>query len=386
MLGRLTSCMLFLLACQTDTLPKHGQSDTAVDTAATIAEGCRADPGDPDKDREVVLSFPYDARGRQADLWGTWALSADGNLNPSSTRFSMGRSTMAEVVFTPDGRLALVPQEDGSIGIISEDGVVDMGLEGIYAERIVMEPSGEQAWAIDGNWQENGGGIYPLSIACDSPTVTLGERWLEAKLPADMLLLGDQRVVIGREVPGSAEGDDLALVDASGAFLAGADAFGDDDAVVTDAVLSRDGRYVLIADNSEFSGVPTRVAVVEIEGDALIPRQVINIEDPVGLFVAPDDGRVVVVSGYANALFVLDRTDALDAPYQLGGEPDYLGSSPQLPGSAALVMRGSLKGRLLVAEVEGVRQVDIEGGVVDRGLVPSEGSMEAIVGAIGVQP
>ncbi|HND34269.1 MAG TPA: hypothetical protein PLA94_29910, partial [Myxococcota bacterium] len=150
--------------------------------------------------------------------------------------------------------------------------------------------------------------------------------------------------------------------------------------------LSRDGRYLLISDNSEFSGVPTRIAVVEVGENSLIPVQVLDIEDPVGLFVAPDDDRVVVLSGYGDALFVLERTDNEAAPYVDTGAPSYRGGRPQLPGVGALIERGDLKGLLLLTEVEGVRQVQIQGGVEDWGLVESGPGLEDIPGAMGVMP
>lgn len=361
----------------------------------TIPDGCRADGGDPDKDRAVLVAFPYTAGGGQADAWGAWSLNADALLMQDSRRLDLGRAAMGEMVFTPDGQIGLAPLEDGSLLVYdAEAGTGSVLAEGsgadLYAERVVMEPSGERAWIIDGNWAENGGGVYPVDIDCIAPTVTVGDRWLPAKLPADLLLLDGSsgtggRVVIGREVPGASRGDDLALVDADGTWIAGADAFGDDDAIVSDAALTLDGQYILIADISEFSGVPTRVAVVALAGDTLTPVQIIDVEDPVDLEVAPDDDRVVVVSGYANALFSLDRTDDPGSPFRLAAEPDWLGTAPQLPGAAVQIRRGSLRGHLLVSETEGVRQVDILGGVTDRGVVAT-GGIDGIAGSIGVQP
>ena len=378
--------LLLLLACDParDDSKVQGQTDDS--GAPPIAEGCRADPGDPNKVRALLLSFPYDEAGNQTDQWSSWSLGTDGTLRTSQSRFSMGRATAGQVVYTPDGSIALAPQADGTIGVYAEGTVVEAALGDIYAEHIVMDPSGEKAWAIDGNWPDNGGGIYPLTIACDRPTVNIGARWIAAKLPAAMLPVDENWLIVGREVAGSGRDADVVLVDTNGNWLAEADAFGDNEAFVSAAVLSRDGRYLLIGDISEFSGVPTRVAVVEVGPSSLTPVQILDVEDPVGLFVSPDDDRVVVLSGYGDALFVLERTDNDAAPYKDTGEPAYRGGRPQLPGAGALIERGTLKGLLMLTEVEGVRQVQIQGGVEDWGLVQSGGGWQDIPGAIGVVP
>ena len=384
---------LCLAACTAGTEPgvKQGQAgdDSAADSADSATppvEGCRADMGDPDRDRAVLISLPYTRSGGQSDGWEAWSISGAGDL-AEGAGFTGGRATRGEAVFTPDGALALAPTEDGGLMLYAAGaGTAEILAPDLYAERVVMDPSGERAWIVDGNWPENGGGIYPVTIACDAPTVEVGRRWISAKLPADLLPLADGRyLVAGREVEGADPQDDLILVDADGAWISGADAFGDNDAIVSDAALTLDGRYALLADISEFSGVPTRVAIVGIDGDTLSPVQVIDVEDPVALLTAPDDDRVIVVSGYANAVYALERTGDTTEPFRLTGEPDYLGAAPQLPGAAAMIRRGSLRGRLLVAEVEGVHQFDTLGGLTDLGITPT-GGVDGIVGAIGAQP
>ena len=382
-----------LAACAGDPDPgvKQGQAgdDTAADTADTgaVPEGCRADGGDANKSRTALISLPYTRSGGQSDAWAAWSLSGAGELQPADQTFPGGRATTGEAVFTPDGQLALAPLEDGGLMLFdAEAGTATALAPDLYAERIVMHPSGASAWIVDGNWPENGGGIYPVDIACDAPEIEVGRRWISAKLPADLLPLPDGRfLVAGREVAGADEDADIALISAEGDLLSSADAFGDNDAIVSDAALTLDGRYALLADISEFSGVPTRVAIVELSGDDLTPVQILDVEDPIALLTAPDDDRVIVVSGYANALRALERTGDDQQPFRLSGEPDYLGASPQLPGAAAMIRRGDLRGRLLVAEVEGVHQFDTLGGLTDLGLTAT-GGVEGIVGAVGVQP
>jgi hypothetical protein len=70
------------------------------------------------------------------------------------------------------------------------------------------------------------------------------------------------------------------------------------------------------------------------------------------------------------------------------GEITYVGKEPQLPANGVLVDRGALRGRVYVAENEGVRQVRFEqdGRVTDLGLFSPGSGLENLVGAIGVTP
>ncbi|MGH7281015.1 MAG: hypothetical protein ACRELY_05790, partial [Polyangiaceae bacterium] len=67
----------------------------------------------------------------------------------------------------------------------------------------------------------------------------------------------------------------------------------------------------------------------------------------------------------------------------------YTHGAPQLPSFAALISRGALEGRVLVAENVGVRQVALEpdAGAVDVSFTSfDDGGLTSIVGVIGVDP
>jgi hypothetical protein len=170
----------------------------------------------------------------------------------------------------------------------------------------------------------------------------------------------------------------------------GVDAFPDDDAIVSSAAITPDGRYALIGDNSAFSGVPNRVAVVAVEAAGLTATQVLSpIEDPYALVASPHGDAALVVSGFGEELIVLgyDPND-LSTPFSIDGPPIYQGGPPGLPGKAVLIDRGDLRGRVLLTEYNGVRQVTFQpgGSVLDHGLTTFGAGMENNVGAIGVQP
>ncbi len=407
--------LLTLLACKEDALGPDpeglppigdtgaetgaaGDSADTADSAAPAAEGCRAEQQAADRDRLVVASFPYTAAGGQSDSWGAFTLDEAGQLQEGA-RFELGRTGWGQVSFTPDGEVGLVAQEDGSLGVFRALGpgeveVVHAAYTGdFYASAALTDASGEWVWIVDGNWAENGGGIYRAAIDCDDGSLGLAERLLEAKLPADLLFLRqrlDRAVLAGREADGAPAGDDASLLELGESLgvLGGADAFGDDEATVSDAAITWDDRYALIGDYSGFSGIPNRVAVVAVADDGLQAVQQIEADDPVALVASPHNDLVLVVSGYSNALFVLAYDPDSATPFSLQGEPAYQGADPQLPSAASLLARGSLKGLVILAENQGLRRVQLEGdGVVnDLGLSSFGSGYDRIPGAVGVQP
>jgi hypothetical protein len=353
-----------------------------------------------DRLRRVVVSHPYDAAGSASPVYEVLELSTTGALTRPGVTFRMGRATAGEVVFTPDGQVGLVVQDDGTLGIFTLDDagtptVIDPAFEGsFYAGRVVMDPSGALAWVLDTNWRNNGGGIYALRIHCDG-TVTDEGLVAPSKLPYAMSFLPDgssDALLAATDVLSSAAGDDAHRVHLDGvedaaSLIDGADAFGDDDAIVASLAVTFDGRYGLIGDNNLFSGTGNRVAVVGI--DPLAPSQLLtSIEDPVGLVASPYDNAALVVSGFGDALIALSYTPDAAAPFAVKGPLTYAGAKPQLPAQPVMIARGSLAGLVLVAETSGIRRVRFEpsGSITDLGLTSFGSGYTAIPGALGVQP
>jgi hypothetical protein len=169
--------------------------------------------------------------------------------------------------------------------------------------------------------------------------------------------------------------------------LGSADAFGDDEAIFAGAALSPDDAWLMIGDNSMFSGVANRVAVLSVEPQGLTARQVLDVDDPVDLLVSPWGDRAAVLSGYSNAVFEISLQGGQAGPWRLEGEIAYDGASPQLPAAAAMVERGGQRGLVLLTENQGVRRLRFsEGALQDLGLQRFGSGIEAIPGALGVQP
>jgi hypothetical protein len=347
---------------------------------------------------KVVVSHPYDAAQQPASGWELLDLSAAGAVAPTGASVQMGRATEGRMVFTPDGRIGLAAQEDGTIGELRLDDagqatVIEARRKGDWsASSLVMDPSGARVWVLDAQWRESGGGVYGLAIGCDGALRDEG-LYAAAKLPYAMALLagGDRAVVYARDLLDSTAGDDVHLLRLSTPpeRIGGASAFGDDEAIVSAIAVTPDEKFALIADNNAFSSAPNRIGVVAIDAAGVRAVQVLSpVADPVALAVSPFGNAALVVSGFGNAIRSLryDPTSAT-APFTLGGELTYVGKKPQLPGAAVVIGAGPLRGRVLIAENGGVRQVDFQpdGTIVDRGLTSLGAGTESVVGALGVQ-
>lgn len=372
----------------------------ACEDAAVVgpdASLCHSAPAGSPGGELVVVSHPYDAAGDPASTYQVLRLDDSGALTDTATTFEMGRSLGGEIAFTPDGAVGLLAQEDGTLGVFQLDSagavvVVHPSFAGsFYATSVVVDPRGDVAYVIDTNWRNNGGGIYRVAIACDGTLTDLG-LWLPAKLPAGLHVRGDRAVLVATDVAASPAGDDAHLLDWTAdppALIGGDDGFGDDDAIVASSAITADGEHLLIGDNSAFAGVPNRVAVMGLGSDALTAVQVLTpIEDPMAVLPSPHGDVALVVSGFGDAIFVLDREASETTPFSVRGELIYQGASPQLPGASVLVPRAALRGLALITENQGIRTVMMAGGgvVTDRGLHELGNGLDAITGAIGVQP
>jgi len=261
---------------------------------------------------------------------------------------------------------------------------------------VTIDPVGDVVYVLDSEWRDvgGGGGIYALRIGCDDSLVDAGMA-APAKLPYTMDFVPgrpDRAVVAAADILDVTTGPDVHLLDwgATPAVLARADAFVDDEQIVSASAVTFDGRYVLVADNAAYSGIPNRVAVVALEGDALrTVGMVTPLDDPVALVASPFDDAVLVASGFGDAIEWLgyDPADAVE-PFVAMGPLTYVGGGPQLPSAAVQVERGALAGLVLVAEVSGIRRVrfDGSGGVDDLGRTDFGSGLENIVGTLGVQP
>lgn len=372
-----------------------GDDDDIGDDDDDGTTGCPRTLAEADRVRYGAIGLPYTAAGDPANAWEIVALGTTGGVSFGVASFEMGRQPFGEVVFTPDGEVGLVAQDDGTLGVFTVDAqggvtVVHAGFEGsFYASRVVMDPSGERAWILDVNFPKNGGGIYGVTIGCDG-SLTDDGLLVETKLAYDMeIRTPGAAVVYAKSLADSPFANDLHKValDPIGQ-TSGVDAFPtDDDAIVADLAITDDRNFALIADNNSF-GTGDRVSVVDLVPTSPVHVQTLAIGDPVSIAVSPFDDAVVVANGFGNAVFVVPYDGSVVPPFGTPVELAYVGAAPELPANFVPMTRGELEGDVYLAELSGIRRIRFlgDGQVVDLGLVSRGGGVENIVGAFGFPP
>jgi hypothetical protein len=336
--------------------------------------------------------------GKPANKYEVLNLSADGKLTRPGVTFEMAEGE-GQIVFTPDGEIGIVAQgqaKERSLGVFRFDQngtphVVHQAFEpSFYPDHIVMHPSGQFAYVMSKQWEVHGGGIYRIDIGCDG-TLSEGGIVLPAKLPHTVVFLDQDRAFLASsDVLGSSPSEEAHLINLGTppTRLASSDGFGDDDAIVSAVAVTADGRYALLGDDSMFGG--ERVGVVAIKGNSLAFTQVLDgLPVPTALIPSPNNDVVLVVNGYPDDIRVLDYDPSNSSkPFSVRGKLAYQGVKPALPDDAIMIERGALAGRVLVAELYGVRQVQFTStapGVQDLGLFEIGKEFEDTVTALGVQ-
>lgn len=382
-----------------DDTAETGIGDTADsadtgDTGDVPVEGCRADPGDADRDRAVVVSFPYNKQGRAASAWEVLSLQAStGALSRPGTTFEMGRGYSGVVAFSPDGSLGIAPQDDGTVGIFTLDDkrvptVVEAawagGAEDFYVSGAVFDPSGERAWLIDGNWENNGGGLYEVAFDCETGAPTLVRKTLASKLAVALFPMGDTAVLVAAGADGQEGGDAWLLSGWPDApvVVVKATLFDYEDAILASAALV--GETLLVGDNSSFSGTDNRVAAALVGAGSLsASSKTTELLDPYAIAASPFGDAALVSSGFGDDLYVLSVAEG-----EVTASTKLPASGVALPGSSVVIERGELAGTVLVVENVAIRTVrfDGAGGASDDGVLAFGEEYTDIPGAIGVQP
>lgn len=378
------------------TITDAGAGDVTNNTNAH----CPLEYGPENRVRRVVVSHPYDEEGTHATAYEVLLLDETGTMSRPGTTFEMGRGFWGEIAFSNDGNLGFATQEDGTIGVFmfEDDGavtVVNPAFEaGSYANKVIADPNGYRLWGLNSQWREHGGGLYDILIGCDG-TISAPGISAEAKLPAGLVFMPEspnRGVLAVADFLDSTEGTNAHLVDFLDAptLVASVSAWGDNEAIIGGGTITRDGMFALFGDINEYSKVSMRVAVVMVTEQTLEQIQVLkDINDPIALLMSPYNNAVAVVSGYGNAVYVLEYDQELySPPFVNKGEVTYVGAVPRLPSGGVLIERGDLSGMILIGEISGVRQMRFmqDGTVDDIGLFNLGDGMENMVGLIGVQP
>ena len=379
--------------------------DAATDASTTASDagmGCARTPAAADRARFLVASHPFAVDGGTATTFEVLSLSETGTLARPATpvTFSMGPASNAPVLFTSDGQVGLVAQDDGTIGVFRLDAsgapsVVNAGYRGaFYASQLTLSADGSHVYALDPDTASNHGGVYELAIACDGTlsgerlVIPGGTAYVMALLPSD-----PTRALLSAgaafNAPASA---DTELVDlASPSLLASTQAFsGDAGASIPSSVaIAPDGKFALIADDSVAAG--NQMAVVALSASNLTPVGVLSTPYPTAVVISPFDNAALVLNDDStDQIHVLTYDPSSPtAPFVITGQLAYRFPPPQIPVTASLISRGMLEGTVFVGENTAVRQVTFtaSGQVNDTAQLVFPGSaFDTIVGVVGVQP
>lgn len=382
-----------------------GDGSTAADVGAgdsgNVGDGgaCTrvADPTD-DHVRTVLISHPFDDSGNAASLFEALSLATDGTLTrptPNVT-FSMGPASTSGIVFTPDGKVALVAQDDGTVGVVRFDSsgpvVVHAAFKGpFYAGSITIDPTGAHAYVLDADTSNNGGGVYQVDIACDG-TLTSKGLVVPGGTANQMAFVPSTTtaVLAAGGAFDSPDGSDVDLVDFAGAtpaLAASGNGFVDGGAIVSSIIAMPDGKFALAADDGIIVG--NRLAAIDLSN--MKNAGILATPNPAALVASPfDNAALILNSDGTDAIRFATYTPSAASPFSIVGEINYVNPKPQLPSFASLVDRGTLEGRVLIAENTAIRQVAFEpdAGVVDLTYLnfDDDGGLHEIVGVIGVAP
>ena len=376
---------------QNDTSEDTG-ADVVMDTAMDTSDGGVCTRGDlsEDKVRFVVVSLPFETPD---DSYAVHRLALDGTLSPTGNTFRMARAFDTDIAFSLDGAIGMLAQDDGTLGIfqLAADGspsVIESGRTSTaYASRVYADPNDMNTfWYLSSQTRSNGGGVYRVTIDCDG-SVLNDELVFEANLPYGMGFTGDgQGIVMAKALQGTV--GDVFRVDLTTETLIGSagELFPADDWIGAGFALG--GDHVFGGDNSGFSSDPNSIAAAPLEamafGDA---QRITEVEDPTRMLLSPFEDKLIVISGFANAFYEFDYDAAEAFPLSGGEELAYVTGRPALPGSAALISRGSLRGLAVISENVHLRSIRFEeGNVTDLGRYDLGSADETIPGALGVQP
>lgn len=379
-----------------DTMGDDDGSGSNTGSGSGSGMACTRTAGPADAPRFLVVSHPYTQDAMKSTKYEVLHVDTAGAITRGA-QFDMNHTSFGSIQFTPDGKVGIaVSDEKGTLGVftLADDGtptVVDPGFGTgmFYAERVVIDPSGTFAYVLDGNTRgANHGGVYAVQINCDATLTFLG-MIADASTPRGMILDGDRAFLAATSALDAPAGSDVTMLQLHGSsaptVMAGADAFGNDNAVFGGFALTADKSTILVG-NTSFAGNNT-VATVSVTATTLAPGIQLSVADPEAIETSPFDNTAIVTTADGDKITILDN-GGTNGAWRIKGT---LGS-PQQPGDTVQIHRGALNGHVFISELSGIRHVAFgQGGTVtDLGVTDLSGGddndLVDLPGAIGITP
>lgn len=369
-----------------------GSDVNAGDTNNSVNEVCRT-PAADNRTRKLVVGRPYDENADRSPVYVVHNVSATGEVSPVVTQFELGTAFSGKIQFTPDGELGFVRLEDGKVGVFRflPDGNVEVVNAGWapsqYVSKVVVDPSGQYLYMLNTGWRNVNGGIYRAKIDCKTGELTDEGLVAASKLPTQLVFQGSERAflagvdVLDSEAPNHvhelAVGETLSRVASGSAFTT-------EDVGLAGFAVTPDAKFAVVGDAGLFSN--NSVSVVSL-GANIAQVQNFVVGDPQDIVVSPFNNAAIVLATQEDNILVFDVDTATTEPLNLRGNLQR--QVPfQLPTDAVMIERGDLRGHVFISENVAIRQVAFRpsGTVDDLGVTSNGAGLQAISGAIGIQP
>lgn len=363
--------------------------------------GCVFTPAPANGTRRIVVSHPFPPDGGSRDnRYEVFEVSSTGAVNATGVEFRMGRSGdySSPIVFSPDGRIGFVAQEQGTIGVFrfEETGVTVVHAAfatGFSPGKLTFLAATGQVLATDFNTQNNGGGLYTIDVACDGTLSTVRHVAPGNSASAELVIPTSRfALVASRSLLNSPMMQDLHIINLTQptmpTLVTSTTGFPDRDAIPSSIALSPDQRLVALSDNGIFSA--NRIAFFELSGTTLTSLGLANTQHPAGVQFSPfTNSALVVNTDSADHYRLLTWTTNPLGGFTVSAPLAYAHGRPQLPTVPLMIDRGNLEGRVFIGELDAIRQLQFErdGGITDVASTPVSGTGNAqIVGTIGITP
>ena len=356
--------------------------------------------GAPSCQQFVVAALPFDSQGSEAGNYQVLKFTPATNGLEVVSKFILdGPLTEGRIAFTDDGEYGVVPLKNGNLGVFQLDcvsGAATVIAGNFTCPDFVKNPV-RDSLTRDQFWVSSDRAVYSLRIDRANASVVVDETpYLAAYIPATFQFLdglgADQQQVLMTIHSGVVN-----LIDwPTKQILATASGWPRlHQPIVSDACVLGSGaeRHLLMLDDDQFAANGNTCGIVRLSGlgsaaPAITRVQVIpKLVDPSGIACSPFHNAAVISTGQGNSLVRIsyDPSDA-KVPFANAGPVPYTGGGPQLPGTvAAASAAGASPGRVFVAELSGVRQLQFQAGgsVTDLGLFSFGSGTGNICGGIG---
>lgn len=380
----------------------NGKDAQTADAAPAEDPKCHATPR-PEGGRVVFATRPRRKRpdgayDNQGTLVEVLKLATDGTLTRPGITFDLGGPPETNFAFTPDGQLAVVGlgagkglatvriAADGSVSVVTA--ATNDSIK-VSANELIPDADGKRLYALDPNTTANGGGLHAIRLHCDGTLSDEGLVLPGERATAFAFLAGaDKALYVGGKA-----GDlfqylqPLTLTGATATASGAVKIFPDEDAIPSSVAVTPDGKYALV--NDVGFGAGNRVGVVDLA--SLTTKQVLALPGPEAIVPSPFGNALLFVQSDTNDAYRLATYDASNTTNPIGFGPKLaVTRKVELPSNPVTIATGALKGRVLLAEVSGVRQVQFaaDGTISDKGLFSMDVDKDLLnaVENLGVQP